>query len=163
MKKVIERVARDAGWGKKLPQGSGMGFAAHRSFLTYVACIVEVKVEGSKISIPNVYYALDCGTPVNLDRIRSQFEGGAQFTTSIALTSEITVRNGQVEQNNFDTYRIIRMPESPKQIHVTVIESQDKPTGVGEPPVPPFTPALCNAIYAASGKRIYKLPVDLGA
>jgi isoquinoline 1-oxidoreductase beta subunit len=163
MKKVIERVARDAGWGKKLPQGSAMGFAAHKSFLTYVACIVELKVDHNKISIPNVYYALDCGTPVNLDRIRSQFEGGAQFATSIALKSEITVKHGQVEQNNFDGYRIIRMPESPKQIHVSVIESQDKPTGVGEPPVPPFTPALCNAIYAATGKRIYKLPVDLGA
>ena len=163
MKKVIERVAMDAGWGKKFPKGSAMGFAAHRSFLTYVACIVEVKVEGNKVSIPNVYYALDCGTAVNLDRIRSQFEGGAQFSTSIALKSEITVKNGRVEQNNFDGYKIIRMPESPKHIHVAIIESQDKPTGVGEPPVPPFTPALCNAIYAAIGKRIYKLPVDLDA
>jgi isoquinoline 1-oxidoreductase beta subunit len=163
MKKVIERVARDAGWGKKFPKGSAMGFAAHRSFLTYTACIVEVKVEGNKISIPNVYYALDCGTAVNLDRIRSQFEGGAQFATSITLKSEITVKNGQVEQNNFDGYRIIRMPESPKQIHVSIIESQDKPTGVGEPPIPAYPPALCNAIYAATGKRIYKLPVDLGA
>lgn len=163
MKKVIERVAMDAGWGKKFPKGSALGFAAHRSFLTYTACIVEVKVENNTISIPNVYYALDCGMPINLDRIRSQFEGGAQFSTSIALKSEITVKNGQVQQNNFDTYRIIRMPESPKQIHVSVIESQEKPTGVGEPPVPAFTPALCNAIYAATGKRIYKLPVDLGA
>src|SRR5258708_1427112 len=163
MKKVIERVAKDAGWGKKLPQGSAMGFAAHKSFLTYVACIVEVKVEGDKISIPNVYYALDCGTAVNMDRIRSQFEGGAQFSTSIALKSEITIKNGRVEQNNFDSYKIIRMPESPKNIHVSIIDSQDKPTGVGEPPVPAFTPALCNAIYAATGKRIYKLPVDLRA
>jgi isoquinoline 1-oxidoreductase beta subunit len=163
MKKVIERVTRDAGWGKKFPKDSAMGFAAHRSFLTYTACIVEVKVEGSQITIPNVYYALDCGTPVNLDRIKSQFEGGAQFATSIALKSEITVKNGQVEQNNFDAYKIIRMPESPKQIHVSIVESQDKPTGVGEPPVPAYTPALCNAIYAATGKRIYKLPVDLGA
>lgn len=163
MKKVIEKVAREAGWGKKFDKGSAMGFAAHRSFLTYVACVVEVKVADGKISIPHVYYALDCGTPVNLDRIRSQFEGGAQFSTSIALKSEITVKNGQVEQNNFDSYRIIRMPESPKQIHVSIMESQDKPTGVGEPPVPAYTPALCNAIYAATGKRIYKLPIDLGA
>jgi len=163
MKKVIERVARDAGWGKKFAKGSAMGFAAHKSFLTYTACIVEVKVEGSQITIPNVYYALDCGTPVNLDRIKSQFEGGAQFGTSIALKSEITIKNGQVEQNNFDAYKIIRMPESPKQIHVSIVESQDKPTGVGEPPVPAYTPALCNAVYAATGKRIYKLPVDLGA
>jgi isoquinoline 1-oxidoreductase beta subunit len=163
LKRVIETVGRDAGWGKTFPKGSAMGFAAHRSFLTYTACIVEVKVQDNNISIPNVYYALDCGTPVNLDRIKSQFEGGAQFATSIALKSEITVKNGQVEQNNFDAYKIIRMPESPKKIHVSIIESHDKPTGVGEPPVPAYTPALCNAIYAATGKRIYKLPVDLGA
>ncbi|HMF71274.1 MAG TPA: molybdopterin cofactor-binding domain-containing protein, partial [Flavitalea sp.] len=152
------------GWGKKLPQGSALGFAAHKSFLTYVACIVEVKVDSNNmVSIPNVYYALDCGTPVNIDRIKSQFEGGAQFATSIALKNEITVKNGQVEQNNFNDYQIIRMPESPKQIHVYIAESEDKPTGVGEPPVPPFTPALCNAIYAITGKRIYKLPIDLKA
>jgi isoquinoline 1-oxidoreductase beta subunit len=164
MKRVIERVAKEAGWGKKMPAGSGLGFAAHRSFLTYVACIVEVNVDSNnRITIPNVHYAIDCGTAVNTDRIRSQFEGGAQFSASIALKSAITVKNGAVEQNNFDSYQIIRMPESPKQIHVHIMESDDKPTGVGEPPVPPFTPALCNAIYAATGKRIYKLPVDLTA
>lgn len=164
MKRVIERVAKEAGWGRKMPQGSALGFAAHKSFLTYVACIVEVKVDSDKkISIPNVYYAIDCGVPVNTDRIRSQFEGGAQFSTSIALKSAITMKNGQVEQNNFDSYQIIRMPESPKRIHVHIIDSEEKPTGVGEPPVPPFTPALCNAIYAVTGKRIYKLPIDLTA
>ena len=162
MKRVIERVAKEAGWGKKMPAGSGLGFAAHRSFLTYVACIVEVNVDSNnRITIPTVHYAIDCGTAINTDRIRSQFEGGAQFSTSIALKSAITVKNGAVEQNNFDTYHIIRMPESPKQIHVHIMESEEKPTGVGEPPVPPYTPALCNAIYAATGKRIYKLPVDL--
>ncbi|HZY79464.1 MAG TPA: molybdopterin cofactor-binding domain-containing protein [Cyclobacteriaceae bacterium] len=164
MKAVIERVAKESGWGKKLPKGSGLGFAAHKSFLTYVACVVEVKVdENKKISIPNVYYAVDCGVAVNVDRIKSQFEGGAQFTASLALKSAITFKDGRVEQNNFDGYQIIRMPESPKNIHVHIIESDSKPTGVGEPPVPPFTPALCNAIYAAVGKRIYTLPIDLGA
>lgn len=162
MKKVIERVAKEAGWGKKLPAGSGLGFAAHKSFLTYVACIVEVKVgPDNKINIPHVHYAVDCGTAVNTDRIKSQFEGGAQFSTSIALKSEITVENGAVVQNNFDAYQIVRMPESPQQIHVHIVDSEAKPTGVGEPPVPPFTPALCNAIYAATGKRIYRLPIDL--
>ncbi|WP_134087915.1 xanthine dehydrogenase family protein molybdopterin-binding subunit [Olivibacter sp. XZL3] len=162
MKKVIEKVAQEANWGRKLPAGSGLGFAAHKSFLTYVACIVEVKVgPDNKISIPHVHYAVDCGTAVNIDRIKSQFEGGAQFSASIALKSEITVKEGAVVQNNFDSYQIVRMPEAPQQIHVHIIESEDKPTGVGEPPVPPFTPALCNAIYAATGKRIYKLPIDL--
>src|SRR5690606_32936337 len=114
-----------------------------------------------KISSPNVYYAVDCGLAVNVDRIKSQFEGGAQFSASFALNSTITVKNGEVEQSNFDGYQIIRMPDSPKQIHVYILDSDAKPTGVGEPPVPPFTPALCNAIYAASGKRIYTLPIDL--
>lgn len=164
MKAVIERVAKEAGWGRKLPKGSGLGFAAHKSFLTYVACVVEVKVDSSgKISIPVVHYAVDCGTAVNIDRIKSQFEGGAQFAASLALKSAITFKNGRVEQNNFDGYQIIRMPESPKEIQVHIIESDAKPTGVGEPPVPPFTPALCNAIYAATGKRIYNLPIGMGS
>lgn len=162
MKQVIKRVAKESGWGKSMPAGSALGFAAHKSFLTYVACVVEVNVdENKKISIPNVYYALDCGLAVNIDRIKSQFEGGAQFSASLALKSTITVKNGEVEQGNFDGYQIIRMPDSPKQIHVHIIDSDAKPTGVGEPPVPPFTPALCNAIYAATGKRIYTLPIDL--
>lgn len=162
MKAVIERVAKEAGWGRKLPKGSGLGFAAHKSFLTYVACVVEVKVDATgKVSIPGVHYAVDCGTAVNVDRIKSQFEGGAQFAASLALKSAITFKNGRVEQNNFDGYQIIRMTECPKEIHVHIIDSEAKPTGVGEPPVPPFAPALCNAIYAATGKRIYNLPIDL--
>ncbi|PUV26394.1 MULTISPECIES: xanthine dehydrogenase family protein molybdopterin-binding subunit [Sphingobacterium] len=164
MKKVIERVAKLSGWGKSMPAGSALGFAAHKSFLTYVACVVEVNVDqNKKISIPNVYYVVDCGLAVNVDRIKSQFEGGAQFSASLALKSTITVKDGQVEQGNFDGYQIIRMPDSPKQIHVDIIDSDAKPTGVGEPPVPPFTPALCNAIYAATGKRIYTLPIDLSS
>nr|WP_295872013.1 molybdopterin cofactor-binding domain-containing protein [uncultured Chitinophaga sp.] len=164
MKAVIRHVAKESGWGKAMPEGSGLGFAAHRSFLTYVACVVEVQVDANnKITIPNVYYAVDCGLAVNADRIRSQFEGGAQFSASLALKSMITVKNGQVEQNNFDGYQIIRMPESPGQIHVHIVESAEKPTGIGEPPVPPFTPALCNAIYKATGKRIYTLPIDMKA
>ncbi|MEZ0453142.1 molybdopterin cofactor-binding domain-containing protein [Sphingobacterium thalpophilum] len=164
MKRVIERVAKESGWGRSLPKGSALGFAAHKSFLTYVACVVEVQVDANQnISIPNVYYAVDCGLPVNVDRIKSQFEGGAQFSASLALKSTISVMQGQVEQSNFDGYQIVRMPESPKEIHVYIMESDAKPTGVGEPPVPPFTPALCNAIYAATGKRIHTLPIDLKA
>ncbi|UBM59152.1 molybdopterin-dependent oxidoreductase [Marinilongibacter aquaticus] len=161
MKAVIRKVAKEANWGRKLPKGSALGFAAHKSFLTYVACIVEVKVNGGDIEIPNVYYALDCGTGVNTDRIKSQFEGGAQFAASFALKSAITFKEGRVVQNNFDGYEIIRMPESPKQIHVHIMESEAKPTGVGEPPVPPFAPALYNAIYAATGQRIYEMPIKL--
>lgn len=122
---------------------------------------MEVQVNENKVAIPNVHYVVDCGVAVNVDRIKSQFEGGAQFTASLALKSAITFRDGRVQQNNFDGYQIIRMSESPEKIHVHKIESDSKPTGVGEPPVPPFTPALCNAIYAAIGKRIYALPINL--
>jgi isoquinoline 1-oxidoreductase beta subunit len=165
MKGVIKRVAEESGWGKKtLPAGTGMGFAAHKSFLTYVACVVQVQVDAeNKVTIQRVDYAVDCGVAVNTDRVRSQFEGGAQFAASLALKSAITVKNGQVVQNNFDGYQLIRMTESPKEIHVHIVESNAKPTGVGEPPVPPFTPALCNAIFAVTGKRIHHLPIDLKA
>ncbi|WPR76235.1 xanthine dehydrogenase family protein molybdopterin-binding subunit [Algoriphagus sp. NG3] len=162
LKNVIRRVAQEANWKELLAQGKNVGFAAHKSFLTYVACIVEVdKGANGELLIPNVHYVVDCGVPVNTDRIRSQFEGGAQFATSLATTSAISFENGQVQQNNFDGYQVIRMSQSPKNIHVHIIESTEKPTGVGEPPVPPFIPALCNAVYKMTGKRIYELPFKI--
>jgi isoquinoline 1-oxidoreductase beta subunit len=159
---VIETAKQKSNWGKTLPKGSGQGFAAHRSFLTYVACVVEVEVDGNnKIRIPKVDYVVDCGVPVNPERIKAQFEGGAAFAASLALKSEITVNNGAVEQSNFHNYQVGRMSDSPYETAVHLIESNEKPTGVGEPPVPPFIPALCNAIYAATGKRVRRLPVRL--
>lgn len=159
MKNVIQTLKEKSNWSANKAAGKIMGFAAHKSFLTYVGCVVVLeKGDDGKISIPEVHYVVDCGVAVNTDRIRSQFEGGSQFATSLATTSEITFENGQVQQNNFDTYQIIRMPASPKKINVHIIESQIKPTGVGEPPVPPFIPALANAMYQMNGQRIYKLP-----
>lgn len=156
---VIERVAKEANWKKAVSDGKSVGFAVHKSFLTYVACIVEVeRGNNGQILIPEVHYAVDCGIGVNTDRIRAQFEGGAQFATSLVLTSAITFEKGKVQQNNFDGYEVIRMPQAPKKIHVHMVESMEKPTGVGEPPVPPFIPALCNAIYKLTGERIYQLP-----
>lgn len=156
---VIERVAKEANWKEAVAAGKSIGFAVHKSFLTYVACIVEVeRGNNGQILIPEVHYAVDCGIGVNSDRIRSQFEGGAQFATSLVLTSAITFEKGKVQQNNFDGYEVIRMPQSPKKIHVHLVESMEKPTGVGEPPVPPFIPALCNAIYKLTGERVYQLP-----
>jgi len=161
-KNVIQRVAQEAKWKESLAQGKHVGFAAHKSFLTYVACIVEVeKSEDGGLLLPNVHYVVDCGVPVNTDRIRSQFEGGAQFATSLATTSGISFENGQVQQNNFDGYQVIRMSQSPQNIHVHIVDSTEKPTGVGEPPVPPFIPALCNAVYKMTGKRIYELPFKI--
>lgn len=161
-RKVIETVRERSAWGKSLPKGSGQGFAAHRSFLTYVACVVEVVVDANnKIRIPKVDYVVDCGIPVNPERIKAQFEGGAAFAASLALKSEITVTDGAVQQSNFHNYQVGRMSDSPYETAVHIIESNEKPTGVGEPPVPPFIPALCNAIFAATGKRIRQLPVRL--
>ncbi|RAI88508.1 xanthine dehydrogenase family protein molybdopterin-binding subunit [Algoriphagus yeomjeoni] len=162
MKNVIRTVAEKSNWTANKAAGKIMGFAAHKSFLTYVGCVVVLeKGSDGKTIISDVYYAVDCGIAVNTDRIRSQFEGGSQFATSLATTSAITFEKGQVQQNNFDTYQIIRMPASPKTIHVHIIESQIKPTGVGEPPVPPFIPALANAMYQMNGQRIYKLPFTI--
>jgi isoquinoline 1-oxidoreductase subunit beta len=162
LRKVIETVKEKSGWGKKMPKGSGMGIAAHRSFLTYVACVVEIVVDAEvNIKIPMVHYAVDCGLAVNPDRVKSQFEGGAAFAASLALKSAITMKNGHVEQSNFHNYQVARIVDAPYATKVHLIESTEKPTGVGEPPVPPFIPALCNAIFAAVGKRITKLPIDL--
>lgn len=162
LKNVIKKVAEESGWGKSLPAGRAMGFAVHKSFLTYVACVVELTRDSSgKITIPVVHYAVDCGIAVNTDRVRSQFEGGAIFGTSIANTSAITLKDGKVEQNNFDGYQLVRMPQSPKKINVHIIESSRKPTGVGEPPVPPLAPALANAYYKLTGSRVYALPFKL--
>ncbi|HEY5745897.1 MAG TPA: molybdopterin cofactor-binding domain-containing protein [Chryseolinea sp.] len=159
---VIETAREKSNWGKTLPKGSGQGFAAHRSFLTYVACVVEVAIDANnKIRIPKVDYVVDCGIPVNPERIKAQFEGGAAFAASLALKSEITVAKGAVQQSNFHNYLVGRMSDSPYETAVHIIESNDRPTGVGEPPVPPFIPALCNAIFAATGKRIRQLPVRL--
>jgi len=161
-RKVIETVKEKSNWGKALPKGSGQGIAVHRSFLTYVACVVELTVsESHKIQISKVDYAVDCGVPVNPERIKAQFEGGASFAAGIALKSEITVNQSGIQQSNFHNYLVARMPDAPYETAVHIIESNEKPTGVGEPPVPPFTPALCNAIYAATRKRIRQLPIRL--
>ena len=162
-KNVLKIAKEKSSWGKKLPKGSGQGVAVHRSFLTYVACVVEITVDDqNKIKIKKVDYVVDCGTAVNPERVKSQFEGGATFSTSIALKSEITVKDGATEQSNFHDFQIARMPDAPFETAVHIVESDEKPTGAGEPPVPPFAPALCNAIFAATGKRIRQLPVKLG-
>lgn len=160
LRKVIELAAEKSGWGRRLPKGEGMGIAAHRSFLTYVACVVRIKVEGGRITIPEVHYGVDCGVAVNPERIRAQFEGGAIFGTSLALYTKMDVEHGRVKQSNFNDYHLTRMNQSPKDIQVHLVQSNAAPTGVGEPPVPPVAPAICNAIFAATGRRIRKLPVD---
>ena len=162
LRHVTELAAEKAGWGKrKLGKGRGMGIAAHRSFLTYVATVVEVEVTpAGDVVIHEVHTAVDAGTVVNPETLNSQFEGAAVFGTSLALFSEITAKNGAIEQTNFHQYQIARMNQSPRKTNVYMVESSAPAAGVGEPGVPPFAPALCNAIFAATGKRIRELPIS---
>jgi isoquinoline 1-oxidoreductase subunit beta len=155
---VIEK----SGWGKrKLGKGAGMGIAAHRSFLTYVASVVELEVsDDGEVTIPRVDYVVDAGLVVNPEATRAQFEGAAVFGTSIVRGGEITARNGVIEQSNFFDYPVARINEAPYQTNVHIVDSDAPPAGVGEPGVPPFVPAMCNAIFAATGKRIRELPLS---
>ena len=161
LRHVAELAAQKANWGrKKSGNGWGMGIAVHRSFLTYVATVVEAEVDSDGVvRIPNVYTAIDAGIVANPDMVRSQFQGAAVFGTSIARTGQITATNGVIDQSNFHDYPVARMNDAPLHVDVQIVESTAAPAGVGEPGVPPFVPALCNAIYAASGKRVRELPL----
>ncbi len=162
LRRVAELAAEKAGWGKTLPKGEGLGIAAHRSFVSYIATVVHVKVgDKGEISVPRVDTAVDCGFCVNPERARSQIEGAAVMGMTLAKYGEITLKNGAVEQSNFNDFQLLRINESPKQTNVHIVENSIDvhPSGLGEPGVPPFTPALCNAIFAATGKRIRQLPI----
>lgn len=160
-RRVLETAAEKAGWGKrKTGNGFGMGLAVHRSFLTYAASVVQLEIGGDgKLKIGQVDMALDAGTVVNPDTVRQQFEGAAVFGTSLALFGEITATKGAIDQSNFDTYPVARMMDAPRHCRVHIVKSSAPPAGVGEPGVPPFAPALCNAVFAATGKRIRELPL----
>jgi isoquinoline 1-oxidoreductase beta subunit len=161
LSRVIEIAAERSGWAKKKPaKGRALGIAAHYSFLTYVAAVVEVEVdERGKIRIPRVDVAIDAGTVINPDRVRAQFEGAAVFGASIALMGEITAAGGAIRQSNFHDYPVARINEAPLETHVHIVSNQEPPAGVGEPGVPVISPAICNAIFAATGKRIRELPI----
>ena len=157
---VLDLVVRNSEWGQKLPPRQGRGIAVHRSFLTYVAAIVHVAVgNDGEVTIPRVDVALDCGLVVNPDRVRAQFEGAVIMGISNALFSNISIKQGRIEQSNFSDYLVARTDITP-DTRVYIVESDAPPGGVGEPGVPPIAPALCNAIFAATGKRIRALPVD---
>jgi len=158
---VVETVADKSGWAsKKSSAGHGYGFAAHWSFLTYVAAVVEVKVDSQgKVTIPRVDIAIDAGKVIHPDRVRAQFEGAAVFGTSIAMMGEITAKDGRIQQSNFNNYPVARMPEAPYETHIHIVSSDAPPAGVGEPGVPVMAPAICNAIFAATGKRVRELPI----
>jgi isoquinoline 1-oxidoreductase beta subunit len=156
-RRVVEFVAERAEWGRKVPARHGLGIAAHYSFVTYTAAVVEAAVnEKGEITVPRVDIAIDCGPQVNPERIRSQLEGAVIMGLGVALRGGITFKDGKVEQNNFDGYTVLRINEVPRDIRVHLLPGTfGMPLGgVGEPGVPPIAPALCNAIFAASGRRV---------
>ena len=159
---VIEAACKGAGWGRTLPKGHGLGLAFCYSFMSYTATVVEVAVDDKgEVRVVAVDMAMDCGPQINPERIRAQMEGGAIMGLGLALTSEITFENGRVKQSNFHDYEVLRHNASPRVIRTHLVNDDHAlpPGGVGEPPVPPVAPALCNAIFAATGKRIRSLPV----
>lgn len=159
LKNVLKVAAKNAEWGKELPEGHAYGLAVHYSFYSYVASIVEVSIENNKVKVHNVFTAIDCGTVVNKNTVEAQMQGSAVFGMSIAFYGKITAKNGAIEQSNYNDYPMVRINESPN-VHVEIIESSERPTGVGEPGVPVIAPAIVNAIYKLTGKRYYNLPLS---
>jgi isoquinoline 1-oxidoreductase beta subunit len=163
LRAVLDLAAEKGSWGKQLPEGQGRGIAAHYSFDSYVAQVAEISFsKDGKLKLNRIVCAIDCGTVVNPDTVRAQMEGGIVFGLSAALHGAITLANGRVQQSNFHDYPILRMNEMPS-IEVYIVPSKEPPTGVGEPGVPPVSPAVANAIFAASGKRIRELPIQTAA
>lgn len=162
MRAVLETAAKAAGWGRSLPKGRGLGLAMHYSFVTYVAAVIEVEVkDDGTLIVHQADIAVDCGPQINPERIRSQFEGACVMGLGNAVLGEISFKDGKVQQDNFHMYEVARMSLAPKQVQVHLVTPPGEVPlgGVGEPGVPPIAPALCNAIFAATGKRIRNLPV----
>ena len=158
LKGVLKLAAEKAGWSKPLPKGLGRGIAGYFSFDSYAAVVAEANIMDGKVRVHRLVYAVDCGRPVNPDGVRAQVESAAIYGLSAALHDAVTIKGGRVEQSNFGDYEMPRMAETPKT-EVHVIMSKEEPTGIGEPGLPVVAPAVCNAIFAATGKRIRRLPV----
>ncbi len=160
LKHVLKLAAEKGGWGRAMPESEGLGLAVHRSFVTYVASCVHVKVVNDVIMVPEVHMAIDCGFAANPERIRSQMEGAAVQGMTIALHSGVTYENGAAEQSNFHDYQMVRADNFPNRVHTHIVEHPFSvhASGVGEPGVPPIAPALANALFHATGKRFRDIP-----
>ncbi len=160
---VLELAAEKAGWGKPLPAGRARGLAVHASFESFNAQVAEVSVDKQgKVRVHRIVSAMDCGRYVNPGIIEAQVQGAAIFGLTAALYGELTFEGGRVQQSNFDDYRMVRINEAP-EVEVHIVKNTEKPGGIGEPGVPCTAPAVTNAIFAATGKRIRKLPIRMGA
>jgi isoquinoline 1-oxidoreductase beta subunit len=162
LRRVLEIAGEKSGWGKKKSGGGwGLGIAAHRSFNTYVASVVEVEVDArGTVQVPRIEQVVDAGVIVNPDRVRAQMEGSAVMAVGLARTGEITAAGGRIQQSNFNNFQVARMNDAPRQVNVHIVQSDALPTGAGEPGLPPVLAALGNAIFAATGKRVRELPLS---
>jgi isoquinoline 1-oxidoreductase beta subunit len=162
-KAVLALAADKAGWGGRLPPRVGRGVSIQNAFASYMAQVAEVEVatDGS-VRVRRVVCAVDCGTVVNPDTVKAQIQSAAMFGITAALYGEITLKDGRVEQSNFDSYQMLRMNEAP-DVEVHIVQSQEPPGGMGEAGTSAIVPAVTNAIFAATGKRLRKLPVDPAA
>jgi isoquinoline 1-oxidoreductase beta subunit len=158
LKGVLKLAAEKGAWGSPVPTGIGRGVAAYYSFETYTACVAEVAVKSGVVKVNRLVYAVDCGRPINPDGIRAQVESAAIYGLSAAMHNAITIKDGRVEQANFNDYDMPRIPETPKT-EVYVVQSTEEPTGIGEPGLPVVTPAVCNAIYSLTKKRVRRFPI----
>jgi isoquinoline 1-oxidoreductase beta subunit len=155
---ALNLAAEKADWNKPLPKGIFRGIAVHESFGSFVAQVAEVSVEKGAVKVHRMVSAIDCGLAVNPDSLKAQMESSISFGLGAAMQSEITFKDGMVQQSNFHDYQVMRMGNMPK-VEVYIVQSTEKMGGVGEPGLPPVAPAVTNAIFAATGKRIRTLPI----
>ena len=155
---MLELAAEKAGWGQPLPAGRARGIACHFSFDSYAAEVAEVSVVKGQIKVHRLVIAVDCGRAILPDGVASQVEGAVAYALSAALKGAITIKDGRCEQSNFHDFEVLRLPDMP-QVDVHIVKSTEPPTGIGEPGLPPVAPAVMNAVFAATGKRLRRLPV----
>ncbi|HEY4591354.1 MAG TPA: molybdopterin cofactor-binding domain-containing protein, partial [Thermoanaerobaculia bacterium] len=160
MRAVLELAAEKAGWGTPPPAGRARGLAVHESFGSIVSHVAEVSVEDGRIRVHRMVCAIDCGVCVNPLGVAAQMESAVAFGLSAALHGELTIKEGRVQESNFHDYRVLRIHEMPK-VEVSIVVSHEKSGGAGEPGTPPVAPAVANAVFALTGKRLRELPLRL--